>query len=342
MVEAGKAVGAFWSWWTRELTDAAAACAGPLRRGGGRLVLELTGGAAALHRADGTLVAQAPRDSEAALGRHGGSVDVRLGADLVLRKTIEVPAVAESDLRGLLAYEMDRQTPFAPDQIHFDFAVAGRSPDGGRLRIDLAVVLRREVEAALALAERAGLRVRSLGAAGDGGTPVGFDLLPPERRRPGGGRRAGALAAVAAAVLVAAAGAGLYRQAAATEEARRALAALRAQAESTAELRGGVERLEALDRRLRARKAAEPPFLSVLRELTDTLPDDTWLTRLALAEGRLDLVGASRTASALVGALEDRPLFAEVRFRAPLTLDPATGVEQFQISLQVPKDAGRP
>ena len=41
-------------------------------------------------------------------------------AERVLQRNLTLPAAAEENLRQVLAFEMDRQTPFKADQIYFD------------------------------------------------------------------------------------------------------------------------------------------------------------------------------------------------------------------------------
>src|SRR5581483_356993 len=44
-----------------------------------------------------------------------------------LRRSISLPAAAEDNLRQVLSFEMDRQTPFKADQVYFDYRLGARS-----------------------------------------------------------------------------------------------------------------------------------------------------------------------------------------------------------------------
>ena len=44
----------------------------------------------------------------------------------MLRKTITLPAAVEENLQQALAYDLDRHTPFKPDELYFDAVVVGR------------------------------------------------------------------------------------------------------------------------------------------------------------------------------------------------------------------------
>ena len=57
---------------------------------------------------------------------------VALPPGQVLRKELRLPAAVEPDLKQALAYDLDRHTPFKPDELHFDAAVVGATgPDDG-------------------------------------------------------------------------------------------------------------------------------------------------------------------------------------------------------------------
>jgi general secretion pathway protein L len=75
------------------------------------------------------------------------------------------------------------------------------------------------------------------------------------------------------------------------------------------------------------RSALRP--LPVLRELTELLPNDAWLTLVALDAKGVELTGQATTASALIPLLENSPRFERVEFASPVTR--GRDREQFRI-----------
>jgi Tfp pilus assembly protein PilN len=69
--------------------------------------------------------------------------------------------------------------------------------------------------------------------------------------------------------------------------------------------------------------------LPVLRELTDLLPNDTWLTTLSLDAKGVEVTGQAAAASALIPLLENSPRFEKVEFSSPVTR--GRDKEQFRI-----------
>ncbi len=58
--------------------------------------------------------------------------------------------------------------------------------------------------------------------------------------------------------------------------------------------------------------------IDLLKELTEVIPQDTWLRSLAVRARKIHLQGTSVSATAVVKALEDSPLFYKVHFDSPV------------------------
>jgi general secretion pathway protein L len=70
--------------------------------------------------------------------------------------------------------------------------------------------------------------------------------------------------------------------------------------------------------------------LPVLRELTEILPNDAWLTTVSLDNKGVELTGAASAASALIPLLENSPRLERVEFSSPVTRG-RDNREQFRI-----------
>jgi general secretion pathway protein L len=172
----------------------------------------------------------------------------------------------------------------------------------------------------LALAVAVAPRVRTL------------DLLPPALRPRRLTRAQAASAALLAATVVLAIAALLvpgYR------ESRR-LAAINARiARLEGEVRSVEQVLHELERKRRllatvetVQKTTVRP-LPVLREMTELLPGDAWLTTLSLDVKGVELTGQAASAAALIPLLENSPHFERVEFASPVTR--GRDREQFRI-----------
>lgn len=347
---AGTALHRFLTWWGRELAalvpvrvrDWFMERREEVRAGieGGELVLTPPAPATPLRialvpeaAAARPLVAQAlVRDEEPP------AVVLALPGARVLRRTLELPMAAEENLRQVLGFELDRQTPFRAEQVYFDCRVQRRDLAARQLVAEFALVPRAAVDAELATLEAAGVPLEAMDGVDAAGERLGFNLLPRERRAP----RARfwlkvnlALAALALLLLGA-----VMAQSVANRE--RALAALEArtdkaqvEARSVAALRNTLK--QAIDGAsfLTERKSARPPTIDVMLDLTRRLPADTWLQRFSVNADQVQLQGQSREAAALITLLQQSPYLEGPALQGAITPDARTGKEQFLIQAKL-------
>ena len=81
---------------------------------------------------------------------------------------------------------------------------------------------------------------------------------------------------------------------------------------------------------LREEAAASGEALRILRELTDRLPNGTWLLALRVEGRKVDIEGLSPSASEIFPALTRDGRFRSVEFGAPITRQ-ADNIERFKI-----------
>ncbi len=261
-----------------------------------------------------------------------------LPADAVLRRTLALPAAAEARLRDVLVHEIDRQTPFSADQVHFEGRVTGRDAASQGVKVELLVLplarLDHELQAIGPLAGHlAGVDVRD----SDRST-LGVNLLAPAQRARGSdpSRRLNLL-------LVAIAGFALLLALVLVRYNRtEALQSLRAEVETAnlqvREVRLARNQLVAKANAanfLAGRRAASPTMLELLDEMTRLIPDDTSVDKLTIDDGKIVMIGQSRAAPALVGLLQSSPLLAEPALTGAVQADPRSGRDQFTLTARV-------
>lgn len=72
-------------------------------------------------------------------------------------------------------------------------------------------------------------------------------------------------------------------------------------------------------------------MLELLRELTETLPQDTWLARLIATDKDINIEGYAVNASALIGTIENSKYFKDAGTASTTFKDARMGKERFQI-----------
>ena len=269
-------------------------------------------------------------------------VALRLPADRALRKLINLPAAAEENLREVLSFDMDRLTPFTADQVYYDARLLERDPETRRIKAEITVLPRTQVDPMVEMLRRLGLEPEAVAL------PRGTDSNRLPWRVPlvtnGTGQKKvirrlpAALLALAVLFLIAAIVVSLERDRRRLDALDVDVAAARKEADEGRRLEEEIARLESRGDFIVDRKRARPPVVEILSELTRTLPDDTWLYRLRLTDQELQTFGYSPNASALISLIESSGLFSNAQFRAPLTRDQRIDAEQFHIAFQIKRE----
>jgi len=100
-------------------------------------------------------------------------------------------------------------------------------------------------------------------------------------------------------------------------------------------LRTGPEFAVSAQRMLERRKQSIPSSVIVLEALSQILPDHTYITELRIEADKLQIVGVTRDAPALIALIEQSPHFTRATFYAPTTRTPGEPGERFHIEAQI-------
>ena len=266
-------------------------------------------------------------------GRKPGMTLLRLPADMMLERDVAFPVAALGELDTVLAYEMNRFTPFDAADLYWGQTLLRQDHSQGRIWVRLSFVRKVEIAALVQLLRAAGHAPSGLRVPGPDGLIRRIGLVAHDPARTRHTRRL-AMAAAACAVLgVVAVGLPILRQ-------MRALGRIEAE---IARLRPAIAEADQLRRQVAARTggadvlAAEAARLgSALRAiatLTAVLPDDTFLTALTLRQRQVTLNGQSADSARLIPRLSADPALREVSFQAPVTRAEPSRAELFSIRL---------
>ena len=298
-----------------------------------------------LHQADGRtthwLVAQGVAQPVAAAAPGPAIRALQLPAERVLERHLTLPPLAAADVAQAVALDVAAASPFGAEQTVWGFR--SERLDGERLRVDVAITARAQVEQSLQAAALAGdplpevwvLPATTATLAGAMRPIVlqGFgEGLRQARTRQGVSRRLG-LAALALLVLAALAVTPTALQRAKARQAMGAFDAMQKQAAPQLAQREALmkqlERLQTLAQ-LQEQQLALGPVLDLL---TRTLPDGAWLTGLRVEGNKLVLNGLADDAAALVQRLAEQPGAHDVRLTSPATRGAGAAKETFIIEL---------
>ena len=345
----------FWRWWMGELAPLVpSASRVAFQRRFKRPVIELRNGEAVFWRpefdngaarlaiaeqvslnGDAAVVLASGRAAVARLAANatGGlaapKVVIALDPRQVLRKELTLPAAVEENLAQTLAYDLDRHTPFRPEQLYFDAVVLDRDSARKMLRVDWAAALKTIVDDAKRQIEAWGAVPMAV-VPGPPTAATRLNLLPETARQPTLQWRRWQVWAPIATVAVFALAAVIVplaqkRQYAISLNLINAEAGQQAQAAD--KVRSQLEAMQGEYNYILAKKYGYPSTVHVIDEVTRALPDDTWLTQLEVkTNGRgkdstrdVYLRGESGNAGKLIALLEDSKLVEQAAPRSPTT-----------------------
>ncbi len=263
------------------------------------------------------------------LPRRPAELEVRLQPGEYLRRDFDLPLAAEENLRETVELQLDRLTPFNPDDVVFQCGVRERDPAAKRLGAWLAAAPAGRIRQLLEwLGETPALAPRPTRSLPAPDQPFALRFALRREKRAGLGW---VIAAVNLALLVAVVIVELHNRDAELERLQAAVAEVRRDAEDAAAVADTLEQLRAAAASVHDRRTARPALVEVLEDLSVRLPDDTYLQRFEVHQGEVRLFGISAAASNLIQPLEESPLLADVRFESSVTRDAATGKERFSI-----------
>jgi len=111
------------------------------------------------------------------------------------------------------------------------------------------------------------------------------------------------------------------------------MAALKNQASELTGLREENNRITDYLQKLSQEAQSHVVVAEMLKEVTEILPQDAWLNTFLFSKRQIEIRGAAKSATVVIEALENSPLFKEARFDSPVTA--REGEELFTIVAQL-------
>jgi general secretion pathway protein L len=129
----------------------------------------------------------------------------------------------------------------------------------------------------------------------------------------------------------------LYLRAHQVSELEAAIADVQGEARKVTNIRKQIEDTSEAAGFLATRRAESPLAIELLADVTRLLPDDTYLDRLVIGEGSVQMQGKSRNAQQLIEKVNTSELLTAAAFRGSTRLDARTGLEIFELNATVAK-----
>jgi general secretion pathway protein L len=282
----------------------------------------------------------APLPAHVVAATRDGLIICELPMEEVVQRRIAVPTQAREFLPGIVRNQLERLSPWQPDEAVYGFAAAESPDDAATLDVRVLITARAVIDDACERMAAFGLPVdRIVARDGSKGEAVSLwsraqdvsrESLERLRWQIGTGIAVttGISLALSVSAMVAAASFGAEADASATR-----LAAMQRQ------IQGGAspQWVASLPPTQRAwyTKETSPSAVVLLEGLSRALPETAYLTELRLEGATLRITGLASDAPSLIGVLERSGRLTDVRFFAPTTRSPDGARFRFNIEAQV-------
>jgi general secretion pathway protein L len=266
----------------------------------------------------------------------GSRVEIVLQSKRFLFRPLELPARATDFLEGIVRAQIDRLTPWSAGEAVF--GCSGPIKGGGETITAVIAAAPRKVAMryvdAISGFHPAAVAVWTNVTGFEVGRVKVFEQKARghfDRERLGRGLMVGIVVAAIAALLSAMSALWVSDHLGAQEDdlARQIAqrrAAIRANSDATDRSPHSI---------LERRKLQTPASVVVLDELSQVLPDHTYVTELHLAGDKLQIVGITGDAPSLISLIEKSKHFAHAAFYGPTTRAASDPGERFHIEVQI-------
>lgn len=266
---------------------------------------------------------------------------LRLNSDQALKKTLYLPAASKENLRQVVEFELDKYTPFNAEQVYFAVKQLDKE-ENGWIKVLLVLTPKETLDSIylqLINAQIYPTVVDFEDAANNFSVDLDIYNLLPEWERPVKNRISRFfswfLGFVALLLSIAVLVFPVWHEGQTVDLLREQLTKLNKDTSSVQASQLEIDNIVDETTLLINTKNNAPSLIALINTISKLIADDSWLTHFKFNKGQLQIQGQAPTASSLIGVLEASPLFKNARFVSPLTQDKRTGMERFQISMDV-------
>ena len=272
------------------------------------------------------------------------NIILRLTGQDAIQKELSLPAAAKENLYQVVAYELDRYTPFKVEQVYFAVKLLEGVNEPGQLRVMLILTTREVLDRLYEDIKAMGLSPVFADYEGSANNldylNDSYNLLP-ERLRQKTAKMPrliqSALITLTCLLLVAVIAMPVWFEYQTVNALQLKADTLEKDAKKVKALQSDIDAVIDETRQLIEEKSATPEVIVMLNTLSSLIKDDTWLSYAQYSDGHLQIQGESPAASTLIAVLEASELFANARFASPVTQDSISKLERFQITVDVTK-----
>ena len=268
------------------------------------------------------------------------SCDVQIAEGMILRRSITLPLTTEENIENVVAYEIDKYTPFKKEDIYFDVKIQKRDKAEKKLTVQLNVIKKSTLEEVLQFSQSCNVSIENIYTVSAANDEVieelsfvgGLGQDSSSHKQFSANRY---LVVLFLLLCLCALTIPIVKNYWKAQQYEAMIAETVGETTEVKELLAVYKAMKQDAKRVSSLGANHSKLVVLLNELTKIIPDDTSLARFSLEENIIRIQGSSSSASKLISIIDSSESFSEVVFVAPVTQNPDTGKEKFAIEIKL-------
>ena len=270
------------------------------------------------------------------------NVNYLLPNDEALIRKIALPQAAKENLDEVIGFELDKYVPFSADQVQLSYKIDKNNEDENKLLLDLAVIPKQKLTHVLNICDEKSIALDGIDINLDanGLTPsfLGVNLLPKEQRKIKDNfnlKLNAALVVVLIALIY-------FVMHTSVENKKQKIttltdinAELQKQSRLSKTLKKELKTVIVSSRFLQNMKNDHPKIIAILSDITNILPDTTYLSKVTINSNDLKIEGLSNNANVLVPKLDKSSNWFVPQMDGITKPDSRTNKESFKIKADI-------
>ena len=268
----------------------------------------------------------------------------RLSKNDALSKTVNLPLAAQTNILQVVSYELDRYSPFTAEKVYFATRIEHIDAETAQIVVKLLITPRKTLEGFYLDCKNLGITPQIVDVE-DFPNDLqnlhdSYNLLPLHLQPKTTSTSRwiiGTLLILLGLLSISSLIFPVWLEYQAVEKLQHKISKIDKEVKAIKNLQSEMDLLREETQLLINEKIAAPSIVATLNEISALMQDDSWLSYLQYSDGQIQLQGESKAASNLLADLEASDYFAKVNFASPVTQDKASGLERFQITVDVTK-----
>jgi general secretion pathway protein L len=256
-------------------------------------------------------------------------------------RNVTLPQAAMGEIDSVLAYELDKYVPFRADEAVFAWRQGPVDDGSEKVLILLAVIKKDILDNILQAINSKGVKLSGIDinvGSDEAPEPLGVNLLPVEMRKKKDWSKwklYGGLGLALLLLLSLVMFNSLDNKRSKIENLNEQVELLRKDARRAKLLENQLNQSITAANFLGNLKQQIPSRVLMIHELNEKIPNNTYLSRIIIDNERMEIVGQSDNANALVPILNDSDTWYEPKIVGNVRPDPRSGKEQFTIKAEL-------